>query len=81
MSKVKIYASELESGMVLANGNTVTSVTQYLYDSSTTYVESDGTVHDVWSFQPVALIQETNCLYGGAKSGHSSGFCTADSCY
>ena len=33
MSKVQIFASELGAGMTLANGNTVISVTQYLYDS------------------------------------------------
>lgn len=81
MSKVQIFASELEVGMVLSNGNTVTFVKQWLYSSGTEYTESNGVTHDVWSFQPVALIQETNCLYGGLKSGHSSGFCTADSCY
>ena len=30
MSKVQIFASELEVGMTLANGNTVISLTQYL---------------------------------------------------
>jgi hypothetical protein len=81
MSKVKVYASELTVGTVLANGNTVVTVAQWLYDSRTTYTESDGTFHEVWSFQPVALAAETNCLYGGLKPGHSSGFCTAHSCY
>lgn len=79
--KIKVYASELEQGATLANGNTVESVTQYLYDSSTTYVESDGTAHNVWSFQPVELMQETNCIYGGLAVGHTAGFCTANSCY
>jgi hypothetical protein len=79
--KVKVYASELETGMELANGNTVIDVQQYLYSSMTVYVESDNTAHEVWSFQPVELMQETNCLYGGLAVGHTKGFCTADSCY
>lgn len=80
--KVKVYASELETGTELANGNTVTHVEQHLYSSSTIYIESDGTLHDVWNFQPVELNEETNCLYGGLAVGHKShGFCTADSCY
>lgn len=81
MWKVQIFSDELEVGMVLANGNTVVTVEQWLYNSITTYTESDGSTHEVWSFQPVALQAETNCLYGGLKPGHSSGFCTADSCY
>lgn len=81
MTFVQVYASELTVGTVLANGNTVVTVSQWLYDSSTCYVESDGSTHEVWSFQPIALQAETNCLYGGLRSGHSSGFCTADSCY
>jgi len=81
MWKVQVYASELEVGMVLANGNTVVTVEQWLYNSTTFYTESNGDSHEVWGFQPVHLAQETNCLYGGLKPGHSSGFCTADSCY
>ena len=81
MSKVKVYASELEVGMTLANGNTVTSVEQFLFSGTTFYTESNGSSHEEWSFQPVTLMQETNCLYGGLANGHSRGFCTADSCY
>ena len=81
MSKVKVYASELETGMQLANGNSVTYVSHYRYLIRTEYVESDGSWHEVWSFQEIELNQETNCLYGGLAVGHSSGFCTADSCY
>ena len=75
--KVKVYASELESGMQLANGHSVTQVSLNLFSATTEYVESD----EVWSFQPIELNQETNCLYGGLAAGHSKGFCTADSCY
>lgn len=82
MTNVKVYASELTVGTVLANGNTVVTVSQWLYDSSTFYVESDGSTHEVWSFQPIATAEQTNCIYGGIKPGHAShGFCTADSCY
>lgn len=79
--KVKVYASELESGMQLANGHSVTQVSQNMFSATTEYVESDGSWHEVWSFQPIELNQETNCLYGGLAAGHSNGFCTADSCY
>ncbi len=82
MTNVKVYASELESGMELANGTTVVTVQHFLYSSTTLYTDSNGMTHEVWSFQPIATAEQTNCIYGGMKVGHAShGFCTADSCY
>ncbi len=77
--KSNVFASHLREGMTLANGNTVTSVAQYC--ASTVYLESDGTMHDVWNVQEIAVNQETTCMYGGTAPGHSHGFCTSSSCY
>lgn len=79
--KIKVYASELEPGMELANGNTVVQVSHNLYSATTSWIESDESAHEDWSFAPIDLMQETNCLYGGLAVGHTRGFCTADSCY
>lgn len=81
MTNVQIFASELEVGTVLSNGTTVVEVTQNLFSKTTSWITSDGKLHEEWSFQSIALQEQTNCLYGGIAVGHSYGFCTADSCY
>lgn len=78
MSNVQVKVSQLKPGMMLADRRLVSNViTGYGW---TVEFALQGKQH-YREDQYVELYATTNCLYGGARAGHSSGFCTADSCF
>jgi hypothetical protein len=71
--------STLRNGDVLADGSTVDNVT---YSYGFTVELTNGESFTVREDATVDMMQETNCLYGGMRVGHSyGGNCTAHGCY
>lgn len=76
--KEQKFVFDLQKGDVLATGQEVDTVD---HGYTLTVMFTDGTFQTFLENRSISLIGETNCLYGGNRSGHSRGFCTADACY
>lgn len=77
--KVKVKASNLTTGTILASGEVVIQVLPFNFGNEVMIVTSEQTF-EAWAYQGIPINQETNCLYGGNASGHSIN-CTAKGCW